>query len=396
MLSNNFFIKMNKKVLIMNDEQLLKNLALTNNHSKATIKMYKHCLGKYSSFFQMSLQELLMEAEEDENNGLKWKHRRVKTRLIEYRQFLLDNYALNTLKRHMVSIIKFYKFYDIEIYELPKINEKSVKKPTPIYFKDLPDKAIIREAISAVSPIMKAIILFICSSGCGRAETLNLTIQDYIDALSEYLPNKRMNIINIIDYIKDNEDIIPTFNVRRIKTNKYYTTYCSPEAVTAINAYLLTRTDNLTPESKLFPMYETYFITYFQRVNDRLGLGKIGKYRRFRSHMLRKFHASALYNDGMSIDNVNDLQGKAKNKTDQAYFMINPEDLKYEYIKHLPAVTINQDIEKLSIKSPEFIQMENKNRELSSELDGIKTELESMKDLKAEILDIKKSMLGEK
>ena len=110
MLSNNFFIKMNKKVLIMNDEQLLKNLALTNNHSKATIKMYKHCLGKYSSFFQMSLQELLMEAEEDENNGLKWKHRRVKTRLIEYRQFLLDNYALNTLKRHMVSIIKFYKF----------------------------------------------------------------------------------------------------------------------------------------------------------------------------------------------------------------------------------------------------------------------------------------------
>ena len=205
-----------------------------------------------------------------------------------------------------------------------------------------------------------------------------------------------MNIINIIDYIKDNEDIIPTFNVRRIKTNKYYTTYCSPEAVTAINAYLLTRTDNLTPESKLFPMYETYFITYFQRVNDRLGLGKIGKYRRFRSHMLRKFHASALYNDGMSIDNVNDLQGKAKNKTDQAYFMINPEDLKYEYIKHLPAVTINQDIEKLSIKSPEFIQMENKNRELSSELDGIKTELESMKDLKAEILDIKKSMLGEK
>ena len=29
-------------------------------------------------------------------------------------------------------------------------------------------------------------------------------------------------------------------------------------------------------------------------------------------------------------------------------------------------------------------------------IDGIKTELESMKDLKAEILDIKKSMLGEK
>ena len=67
--------------------------------------------------------------------------------------------------------------------------------------------------------------------------------------------------------------------------------------------------------------------------------------------MLRKFHASALYNDGMSLDKVNDLQGKAKNKTDQAYFLINPEDLKYDYIQHLPAVTIGKEIEKISIKS---------------------------------------------
>lgn len=44
------------------------------------------------------------------------------------------------------------------------------------------------------------------------------------------------------------------------------------------------------------------------------GLGKIGPYNRFRSNMLRKFHVSSLYNDGMSLDDVNDLQGKAKNK----------------------------------------------------------------------------------
>ena len=39
-------------------------------------------------------------------------------------------------------------FYDVEIYELPKINEKSVQKPQPIYFSDLPDKEIIRKALS--------------------------------------------------------------------------------------------------------------------------------------------------------------------------------------------------------------------------------------------------------
>ena len=31
-------------------------------------------------------------------------------------------------------------------------------------------------------------------------------------------------------------------------------------------------------------------------INNSLELGKVGPYNRFRSHMLRKFHASALYN----------------------------------------------------------------------------------------------------
>lgn len=77
----------------------------------------------------------------------------------------------------------------------------------------------------------------------------------------------------------------------------------------------------------------------------------------------------------MSLDNVNDLQGKAKNKTDQAYFMINPEDLKYEYIKHLPAITINTDVEKLSIKSPEYIQMEKENTEYKQKMDKLAADM---------------------
>ena len=94
--------------------------------------------------------------------------------------------------------------------------------------------------------------------------------------------------------------------------------------------------------------------------------------------MLRKFHASALYNDGMTRDNVNDLQGKAKNKTDDAYFMTNPEDLKYEYIKHLPAVTINKEVEKLSVKSPEFISMERENEKYKQTIDKLTNDIASI------------------
>ena len=121
---------------------------------------------------------------------------------------------------------------------------------------------------------MKAAILFICSSGCARAEVLSLRIQDYIDALSEYIPHKNMDIFEIIDLIEDDETVVPTFNIRRKKTNKYYTTYCSPEAVKAINAHILSRTDKVTNDSKLFKMAVGYFSINFQKINDDLGLGK--------------------------------------------------------------------------------------------------------------------------
>ena len=376
------------------DDELLNEMHIVKNHADSSRKLYKIAVKQYTEFFSMSMTELIAEAEAEEEQGIRWKKRKLKRRLLEFRQHLLEKYTLNTVKSKYRPIVAIYKYFEIEVLDIPPINKKGAITPEPIQFKDLPDKEIIRKAINIGTPIMKAAIYFMASSGCARRETLNLTIQDYIDALKEY--TNKTNIYDIINELGHDCDVIPTFSVYRQKTGKYYTTYCSPEAVNAINEYILSREDPVTRESKLFKIDPDYFTTRFMKINDTLGLGKVGRHGRFRSHMLRKFHASALYNDGMSLDKVNDLQGKAKNKTDASYFMTNPEDLKYEYIKHLPAVTINQDVEKLSIKSPEFIQMENKNKELSSELEGIKSELDSMRDLKAEMLDIKKSLMGGK
>lgn len=41
----------------------------------------------------MSLKELLYEAEEDENNGVKWKRSLLKTKLVEYRHYMYQHYA---------------------------------------------------------------------------------------------------------------------------------------------------------------------------------------------------------------------------------------------------------------------------------------------------------------
>lgn len=78
--------------------------------------------------------------------------------------------------------------------------------------------------------------------------------------------------------------------------------------------------------------------------------------------MLRKFHASALLNDGMSKDDVNSMQGKSKTKTDESYFFDDPDKLKQKYIQHLSAVTINSEVNSLDAKSPEFVKLEEENK----------------------------------
>ena len=362
--------------MIMN---ILEEIHLAKNHSQSTRHVYQVAAEKYCTYFEMTLQEVLQEAETEEDNHVKWKHRRLKQRLIEYRHYLIEHYPKNTVDTYFRVLLSIYYYFEIEIGPLPGVDKKSYKKHAPITFKDLPDKDVIRASLEIATPVMKAIILFMSSSGCARTETLNITIQDYIDSMKEYIETD--NLSEIIDVTNNIKDVVPTFQILRVKTNKYYTTYCSPEAVHSINSYLLSRSDPLTPESKLFKAHPMYLLHKFKEINNELGLGKIGKYHRFRSHMLRKFHASSLYNDGMSIDKVNDLQGKSKTITDQSYFMVNPDDLKMEYIEHLPCLLMGKDVEKLNIKSPEYYKLEQENIELKknqAELTDLKNRIEAL------------------
>ena len=47
-----------------------------------------------------------------------------------------------------------------DLLVLPKVNDKNIQKPNPIYFKDLLDKEVIMEAFQIASPLMKAIKIY--------------------------------------------------------------------------------------------------------------------------------------------------------------------------------------------------------------------------------------------
>ena len=188
---------------------ILEEICLTRNLSKSTLNNYKQSIQSYIECQGLTLNELILEAEDEENKGIRLKNRKLKKRLILFQNYLLNTKGLSkaTIKKQVQIVKTIYNHYEIEIPRIPKLNEKHVKDYEPIYYDDLPTKELIREALKISKPNMKAVILFIVSSGCAREETLSLSIQDFIDATSEY--HNSNDIYDVLEELKHQENIIP-------------------------------------------------------------------------------------------------------------------------------------------------------------------------------------------
>ena len=333
MIENNIFNK--------EDWEIMDTFFTERCIAKRTQYGYHNAFSLYIQYTGMHLHDLILEADDEEENGIRWKKSKLKVKLIGFRGWLQEKYKYSTLKIMFGRIKTFYHHFEIEIGFIPKLNEKAVNKSEPITYDDIPDKEMLRECLKYATPLMAAILLFQTSSGCARRETLNLTIPDFIEATKEYHNGGDINTI-CVELITRN-DVVPTFKIKRQKTNKFYYTFCSPEAVTAICKYLLTSKRNFNKghnQSRLFKINLDYLNDNFCDLNEKCGGGKVAGMNRIRSHMLRKFHASRLYNDGLSIDKIDALQGRAKDNTHSAYFKESPEKLKEVYIEHMDCLGI--------------------------------------------------------
>ena len=213
---------------------------------------------------------------------------------------------------------------------------------------------------------MRALILFMTSSGTGRTETLNLTIQDFITATSEY--HNKKDIHEVLQELDPNTDIIPTWRIHRQKTNKDYYTFSSPESSRAIIYYLENKENRLTSTSRLFDYDYSYLGKKFSQINRKLDLGSVGKYHRFRSHMLRKYHASQLSQgeNALTLDEIDALQGRSKEKTRQSYFLNNPDDLKRKYARNINQLLILEEVKQ--VENEEYYELKKKYEKLEANI----------------------------
>ena len=320
---------------MMMSEELLKRFCSNRNIKYSTLKSYRSAIAKYEFFHDMDMGSLMDEAIVEEDEGISLKNRKIKSRLLDFRSFLLDSgLAISTVRTYFSRIKSFYRHFEIE---LPYLNEIKFDEEYLSSYFDLPTRGDIRNVCSISSNAFRALVLFISSSGCAKAETLSLTVGDFVKASDDY--HDGGSIDDVLNCLIGRRDIVPAFYLKRIKTNKFYYAFCSPEASHHIVKYLISR-KGLSLDDRLFDFTDSSLIYSFKKVNDKLNMGFVGHYRFFRSHALRKFHAS---NIGLSADIVDELQGRGKTRVREAYMKTNPIKLKEIYMGAMHNVMVFDD-----------------------------------------------------
>lgn len=316
-------------------EDVFEQFCMEKNIKEQTISNYETALKSYTRFHHKSIRDLLIEAMIDEHRRIPLKERRLKKRLVNWRTYLLtQTTSWNTIKTYMNKILAFYRHFEVEI---PQIKKVELDQPYQTSYLDLPTKQHIRDVVEhgKIDLWFQAVIMFMSSSGSAKAETLSLTVSQFIEGTRDY-HNDNGNIRDILNQLSLKKNVVPTLYLRRIKTDKYYYTFCSPEASEYIVRYLLTR-DDLKLEDKLFDVSESKLIQEFKKVNDRMGYGFKGRYRFFRSHTLRKYHAS---NINLAEEYIDSLQGRSKDYVHETYIKTNPKELKQIYMSAMENVMI--------------------------------------------------------
>lgn len=324
-----------------NSMELLNRFFNERNIKSSTEKGYIATVTKWFKFTgdkYKDLQDNIDYYIKEEDERIPTRERSIKKEMLGFREALLEDKGIKSAKSvrsYFSKIGTIFRHFGLEIPELPQVK---MEKGYVSSYNDLPTKDMIRTACEQSPVDLKALILFMSSSGSAKAETLSITVGMFLEGCKEYVeeiptPN---NIPETIKALSDKHDIVPMIYLRRIKTDKWYYTCCSPEASYIIFESLKIR-KNLKWEDKLFDYTGSLILSRFQEINDNNDWGYVGAYRRFRSHALRKFMAS---NIGLPRDQVDSFQGRAKDMIQEAYFKQDPKSLKKIYLDAMHRIMI--------------------------------------------------------
>jgi integrase len=256
------------------NDPYIQNMYLSRNLKPATITSYTKIIQPYCEFINKTPTELITEAIEEEEQGIRKINRKIRTYQIKYRQHLItQNKSPLTIKNTMATIRSFYNEYEIE---LPKIKINVPLEEKLITKDDLIQKTDIIQVLKNTNIKYRAVILLMASSGMGSAEVRYLTINDFLKSI-EITINEPFSIGELIQKVDKINIPLAIWRITRRKTRMPYFTFSSPESIDAILDYLQKREYKqgaLKIDSYLFDVegHQTAsksFVNYFEKLNER-------------------------------------------------------------------------------------------------------------------------------
>jgi len=298
------------------DQELVDEWFNHINAKGGTLNLYSLAVSKYIAFHKMSLSELLEEAEDDIIKGVTPRKRRIKGRIIDFRNSLIDK-SDNTKHSYVSAVRSFFKAMDVQLPDNKRYEKTAILEENK--FMGI-ERSEIKRVLKFAGVRDKAITLLIASSGTAGNELIKLTKDDFTNGL-------------------DHETGICTFYIRRTKTQGDYHTYCSPEASAAIQEYLNTREDDLPwlfvgfikGTNKKVQMTGNSIGGVFRRLSVKTdNEGEFGFFNKIRAHNFRKFFKTTLTEAGTPRWAVEYMMGH-KEELDARYSSPSGEKMRNTY-----------------------------------------------------------------
>lgn len=356
---------------------------LGRNLKPNTKARYNYVLRRYIESTGLTPSELISQAEDDEDNNIRLRKRRIKTYLDNHIDYLTSlDYSVKNIRLNIQTIRVFYNYFEIQI---PKITLPTVRESRTV--EDIPNGDEIREVLSHANTKYTAIILLMLSSGMGSAEVLSLKIHDLLKA-------SKQPLTSIGELTNIQPKTILEWEVTRVKTGQKYYTFSTPETTTKILEYLGQQTPS-SVDDHLFrsekgeymgkPLHPVTLQKYFMKLNDKCGFTSEGNQRFFKSHNLRKFFATTAEQHIPHMA-TRHMMGHKFGSVEGAYFLRNQKALRNEYMKVVEYLAI---LEPLTVINDTDERLEEMEKSFEEKLK--KQELESQ----ARMVALEKKLLDE-
>ena len=126
--------------------EVLEQFFKDKGSSENTMKLYQYAVMHYENLHKKDIEELLEEADREEEQGIRWKKRSIRRYLIQFRNDLYTSKSENTAKKYMSCIKTLYRHYEIELQPLPSFDSKQIDKTYELSFEDILTKQEIKDA----------------------------------------------------------------------------------------------------------------------------------------------------------------------------------------------------------------------------------------------------------